>query len=125
MIERLYAIPLLGGMALQVDPIVTSNWAAMIGAGGIILVAVVVTLDKLGMLKKFGNDAASATAQMELKSSLDSLGSKVDKLTATLNSQVMIVGGLTEELKETNKAVREVHSWIQVQEEVRKRMVAE
>lgn len=125
MIERLYAIPLLGGMALQVDPIVTSNWAAMIGAGGIILVAVIVTLDKLGMLKKFGNDAASATAQMELKSSLDSLGSKVDKLTATLNSQVMIVGGLTEELKETNKAVREVHSWIQVQEEVRKRMVAE
>ncbi len=126
--DKLYPIPLLGGLALQVEPIVTSNWAAMVGAGGIILVAVVVTLDKIGLLKKFGGDEAmraSAEAHKGLQQSLDSLGGKVDQLTATMNSQVGIIGGLTEELKETNKAVSEVHKWIQVQEEVRKRMVAE
>ena len=122
--DWLVPIPVLGGLLLQVEPIITSNWAAMVGAGGVVLVAVVVTLDKLGFLKKFGSngDAASARAQEGLKDSLDGLGNKVDKLTATLNSQVMILGGLSEDLKETNKAVAEVHKWIQVQEEVRRRV---
>ncbi len=108
---------------LQIEPIMTSNWAAMVGAGGVALVAVVVTLDKLGLLKKFGGDEAmraSAEAHKGLQGSLDSLGGKVDKLTATLDSQVMILGGLSADLKETNKAVADVHKWIQVQEEVRK-----
>jgi len=124
LVDRLVPIPVLGGLLLQVEPIISSNWAAMVGAGGVILVAVVVTLDKLGLLKKFGSngDAASARAQEGLKDSLDGLGGKVDKLTATLNSQVMILGGLSEDLKETNKAVAEVHKWIQVQEEVRRRV---
>ena len=112
-IDRLIPVPILGGLALQVDPAFTTNWAALVGVGAIALVAVVVTLDKLGFLKKFGGEDS-------LKVSLDSLGGKVDQLTATMNSQVTIVGGLTEELKETNKTVAEIHKLIQVEAEVRK-----
>ena len=123
MLEKFYLIPILGGMALQIEPVISSNWAAMVGAGGVVLVAVVVTLDKLGLLKKFGNgDAASAAAQKELKNSLDGLGRKIDQLNATMNSQVMILGGLTSELKESVRVVGEVHKWIEIQEGVRQRM---
>jgi len=107
---------------LQLEPAFSDNWAAMVGVGAVALVAVVVTLDKLGLLKKFGNDHASARAQTDLKDSLDALGGKVDQLNATMNSQVMILGGLTSELKESVRVVGEVHKWIEIQEGVRQRM---
>ncbi len=121
MLDKLTPIPILGGLALQLEPAFSDNWAAMVGVGAVALVAVVVTLDKLGFLKKFGShDEASAAAQKDLKDSLDNLGGKVDQLTATMNSQVQILGGLSEDLKESNKTVANVYQWIQVQEEVRK-----
>ncbi len=122
MSEKLLPIPLLGGLALQFDP-ASVPWATYLGIGAIVMVALIIALDKIGLLKKFGNGGeATARAQMELKNSTDALAKKVDQLNATMNSQVMILGNMTAELKETTKAVGDMHKWAQVQEGVRQRM---
>jgi len=115
-------LPLLAGMALQLDP-APIPWATYLGVGAIVMVALIIALDKIGLLKRFGNgDAATAAAQTALKDSTDALATKIDQLNVTLNSQVMILGAMTEELKETTKAVTDMHKWVEVQEGVRQRM---
>ena len=122
MTAKLLPVPFLGGMALQLDP-GTVPWATYLGAGAIVMVALIIALDKIGLLKKFGNgEAATAAAQQGLKTSIDGLAKKIDQLNATMESQVMILGGLTEELKESVRVVGEVHKWIEIQEGIRQRM---
>ncbi len=107
------ALSVLGLLSTQVPKELFEGRAAWVG---VLLFGVFIAfwfMDKIGKLPGANGGSAELRAALELRASVDSLSDR-------LGAHTSIIGAMTDELGRTTEAVRDVKTWMEVEDRVRK-----
>ena len=121
MTDKVLALPFVSGLVMQLGNTAV-EWPSIVGIVAIVGTAFFLIADRLGLLKKF-NGGSTESDNKALQTSLDGLTVEIGELKTVIALHTAALGISNEELRTAVRQSADMHNWIKVQEEVRKRRV--